>query len=57
MEALKAKEKPTSAKGVSASLGAVLKTCGHVALDTFSDLVEQYGSDIQEGTGLRADFA
>ena len=57
MEALKAKDKPVSAKGISASLGAVLKAGGNAALDTFSDLVEAYGEDLQEGTRLRADMA
>ena len=39
------------------ALGHVLKVAGTEALDTFSDLVDQFGADIQEGAALRADFA
>ena len=50
-------KKLVRAKGVSAAFGAVLKAGGTSTLDTFAELADRYGADIQEGQTLRADFS
>ena len=49
---LEAKSKPASARGVSSSLGAVLKAGGTQALDTCTDLVDKFGSDVKATQAL-----
>ena len=45
----KAAKKPVSAKGVSAALRAVLKGGGTATLNTFAELADRYGVELQEG--------